>query len=451
MQPTLGALRKPTPDEWDAIMSARASIMHRFRYYVHPLYRYRYVVSDTLDTFASTSGGLIICGSEPLLEWESDVVGFALIHEIGHIRGRHLERGRQFSQRVSNLAGDMEINDDLLKDGVMPARTADQWVLPKTFDAEDGLLMEEYAQHISDFMSHESMKSPGSAGAGDSGTQGDDGSGGTVQIDEGREASSCGGIHSDAAAEGSGEKPLNDAQMKFVDFQFAKDIIASQTSGIGSSHSAPDHLLEWAREKMNPSVDWRKQLKAKMHGAVFSNTKMFMTWKRINRRAENTDIVPGRGSRLPSVLVGIDTSGSMLDSQLYQARADVESICSKVGIRGRNLRVFSVDTEAISDAKGVSTPRSIDIHRGGGTNMSAAFYYAAESRPRPEVFVLITDGMTPWPDEDPAPRMEKIVLLSVPPYDDTHSYTEGIKSRAPEWIRKSFIFMKDPKKQVSAA
>jgi len=71
--------------------------------------------------------------------------------------------------------------------------------------------------------------------------------------------------------------------------------------------------------------------------------------------------------------------------------------------------VISCDAQA-EVTKKVFDPRSVQLIGGGGTDMCVGIDAATKLKPRPDVIVTITDGITPWPDR--APAAEHITLLT---------------------------------------
>jgi predicted metal-dependent peptidase len=105
-----------------------------------------------------------------------------------------------------------------------------------------------------------------------------------------------------------------------------------------------------------------------------------------------------------SVIVIVDTSGSISSQRLGLALGTIHAILRVLRIR---VRVLSWDA-AFQGIQEVSTVRDVVLKGGGGTDMAAALQYAQECRPRPDLVVVVTDGYTPWPKE--APRVPMIVF-----------------------------------------
>jgi predicted metal-dependent peptidase len=48
--------------------------------------------------------------------------------------------------------------------------------------------------------------------------------------------------------------------------------------------------------------------------------------------------------------------------------------------------------------------KAINLKGGGGTEMAEGIRVAMQQRPRPDIVVTITDGITAWPADGPAAR-----------------------------------------------
>jgi len=91
--------------------------------------------------------------------------------------------------------------------------------------------------------------------------------------------------------------------------------------------------------------------------------------------------------------------------------------------------VYAVDTQA-QRLRGPITKR-ISLGGGGGTDMAAGVEAALTMRPSPDLVVVITDGLTPWPRY--RPRCPVIVaLLPTPP----------TRPETPPWAR--VVALSDP-------
>lgn len=96
------------------------------------LYAMTPVASEGLGTFAVDERGRLLIDPAKLAEWPVPQVAGVLLHEVGHVLRDHAGRAATIGatgaleRRVWNVAGDAEINDDLLEAGIeLPASLGD--------------------------------------------------------------------------------------------------------------------------------------------------------------------------------------------------------------------------------------------------------------------------------------------------------------------------------------
>jgi len=171
----------------------------------------------------------------------------------------------------------------------------------------------------------------------------------------------------------------------------------------------PAGMLRWAEEVLSPRVNWRKVLAAELRRAVFEvSGAVDYSYRRPSRRAAAVSgvVLPALRRPMPELAVVCDTSGSMTESLLAAALAEVEGLLRALGL-ARQVRVLACDT-AVAPAQRVTSARQVQLVGGGGTNMGAGIAAAVALRPRPAVTVVLTDGYTPWPAA--APKGTRVVV-----------------------------------------
>lgn len=175
--------------------------------------------------------------------------------------------------------------------------------------------------------------------------------------------------------------------------------------------NVPGHWARWAEEKLRPKVDWRRELAAAVRHAVADVAGAAdYSYRRPSRRQGQVGngkvLFPSLRRPVPSVAVVVDTSGSIDDTMLSQALAEISGILKGLGQR-EGVHVLAVDSQ-VHTCQRVFRPEQVKVAGGGGTDMGAGLYAASKLRPLPQVCVVITDGYTPWPDT--APRGMKVVI-----------------------------------------
>jgi predicted metal-dependent peptidase len=99
----------------------------------------------------------------------------------------------------------------------------------------------------------------------------------------------------------------------------------------------------------------------------------------------------------------------MSDGMLAQALGEVGGVLRSVGVARRDLRVICCDAQAY-EAQAVRELGRVELPGGGGTDMRRGIQAAADLRPAPNLIVVLTDGLTPWPSAPPE-RTQVVVGL----------------------------------------
>ncbi|WP_254897335.1 VWA-like domain-containing protein [Amycolatopsis sp. Hca4] len=128
----------------------------------------------------------------------------------------------------------------------------------------------------------------------------------------------------------------------------------------------------------------------------------------------------------------VDTSGSVSDAELGAALLEIAAIVRAVGGRRDLVSVLSCDAAAHITHQLCRAER-IPLVGGGGTDLRTGFAEALKGNPRPDVFVALTDGQTPWPDERPPGRtIVGLFPRHRPPDENNPGY---VPDTPPGWAR----------------
>ena len=159
---------------------------------------------------------------------------------------------------------------------------------------------------------------------------------------------------------------------------------------------------------MRPRLDWRRLLAAKVRSsaAAVSGASNY-SYARPSRRRMPRVVLPSLQHPVPRVAVIVDTSGSVDDELLGLAWAEVHGCLRSLGIRRDLLTVYAADA-AVRRLTGPPR-RQVSLIGGGGTDMAGAIGVVLAAQPRPDLAVVITDGLTPWPVA--RPRRDVIIAL----------------------------------------
>jgi len=393
------------PADVAKLQAARLWVAHQRPYYASVLYRCPIVLNDRIPTFATDAGWRIYVNPVHADRLSVEAYAAELIHEVNHLIRDHAGRARRLGVVTTeaherwNLAGDAEINDDLLADGLALDHT---WVLPATLGRPDDLTAELYYADLE-------VRPAGGAGRGPS----------------------CGSGAGGAAVPGQLDPAAVDApavsavEATIICHQVARDVL----DHVRDRGTAPGSLVRWAGELLSPRVDWRRELAGAVRAGLAAAGQADYSYQRFSRRDGQVPGVrlPGMIRPAPSVAVVIDTSGSMDAADLAIALGEVQGIVRNAGVADDCVTTLTVDTR-VADTRRVTDARQVGVMSRGGTDMRVGIEAAARLRPRPEVVVVLSDGATPWPERPPAGCRVILGLIG----------TTGAGRRAagvPSWLR----------------
>ena len=183
-----------------------------------------------------------------------------------------------------------------------------------------------------------------------------------------------------------------------------------RSKSIGSG--AGNTLLDWvAKSEAGNTAHWSEMLRRVL--VIASNQRMaggtIRTYRRPNFRLQcalpdTRIILPTTYDVRPNVYVGVDTSGSMMNSEdIGRALGNIERIFEEFQTRAE-VRISAIDTE-LGEFQSVKQIKDIEFTGGGGTDMvpfiNALNSYesgADKEHPPATLGILITDGYIDWED-----------------------------------------------------
>lgn len=218
------------------------------------------------------------------------------------------------------------------------------------------------------------------------------------------------------------------------------DLIRQQTAVEIKNHvknrgTVPAGLERWAKELLEPVIDWRRELASIVRRTYASVAgRKDYSYSRPSRRqaamrssGQNIILPAMRQPSPPIVGLVMDTSGSMSDDDLTWSLSEVQGVLRSIGGGSRTTRVFTCDAQ-VDEGKRVSNVSQVKMQGGGGTDMRVGIAAAMASHPKPDVVIVLSDGGTPWPTE-PLKGATLIIGLT----------DETTRSNCPEWARVVLI------------
>ena len=404
------------------IMAARILAQARWPYVSTLLYSLKLVESDPqeIPTMAVDTGWRLYYSPDFVMSESAEALATVLLHECMHCM---LEHGRRFEalpiagkrNTIWNYAGDCAINQ-VLDDAHMP------WteVTPVRYEniehqGVDRTMPTEVAYGV---MVAYQLEHP-----------------------EDEQDSDCGSVSGGKRRQYELDPDDSDSPANTVNQQ--DNILDSVSSAIISAQNngedIPDALSRIARDRLEPTLDWRKLLAFNLRSAV-SNVagRRDYTYARPSRRQGAINaaglkfILPAmRQPQPPCVAIVLDTSGSIGDDTLDVYLSEIRGIMNAVGISS-GVWVLPCDSKVHE----VEKIRSFDVTKvrikgGGGTDMSVGIQEALRIRPRANIVVTLTDGATPWPETKPVGSIIYLAVLT----------TKSFASYVPQWM--TTVIMED--------
>ncbi|KAH2389053.1 hypothetical protein KXW64_007991, partial [Aspergillus fumigatus] len=183
------------------------------------------------------------------------------------------------------------------------------------------------------------------------------------------------------------------------DTEIAAGMAAAKAMG-----KLPAELQRALTDVLEPKVDWREKIQALFARKIGSGS---FDWRRPDRRLITRDIyAPGRsGFGAGTVVVGIDTSGSIGPRELDMFMAEMSGILEDV--RPKRLVIMWCDAaigrvDECEDATDLMSIRAKGAPGGGGTSFIPVFEEITKMGLQPEALVYLTDGMGAFPNKEPA-------------------------------------------------
>lgn len=329
---------------------ARAQLVIRYPFFATLVLNTELKIADNYRgqpvPTAATDGRVIVCNPKFLDTLNVGQTVFLLAHEAGHIAMHHALRLRGRNPVLWNTACDYAINHLLVEDGL-------EFI-------EGGLLNPEYSSSA-EANYDKLLRNP--------------------------PKKQEGGIGPDLI-----DPNLTEVEAQALAQQVCA-VVAQAATMARLQGKLSAGLERFVGDLLNAKVPWQDVLREFMLDTIAAEE----SWARRNRRYDA--YMPSRHSTaLDSVGVILDTSGSIcgdvLTAMLSEVRAIAEMTCPA------SMRIMCADTAVVTDQLiEAGQPFEVEVKGGGGTDMRVPLERMGEHNPA--VVVLLTDGYTPWPDQEP--------------------------------------------------
>ena len=293
-----------------------------------------------------------------------------LIHETRHILGLHTVRKGDREHELFNIAADISINQ-IIKNLPEGAQYPETYDFPKNESAETyyELLKQEKEQQEKDKQEAEESGEEFSPGTNSQGNTKPD-------LTEGEEQTLD--VHDWQNCEGTGTEELQ----KSIAENMTKEAISQAK---GNLPGDIENILNLLKKK--PKISWKKELRKILSSR---NGTRIETRKRKNRRFPHRADLRGRKVQKdkPIVVVGVDTSGSMDDSDVLNGLVEINDVIKNIG----ELKIIQIDASIRgSEIFNKNKFKRFKRKGYGGTYMGACPKYIKEAKEKCDVLIMISD------------------------------------------------------------
>lgn len=188
---------------------------------------------------------------------------------------------------------------------------------------------------------------------------------------------------------------LNEAEKKLIEKQVQHQLVSIAEEMEKSSGSVPGELsslIERLRYVEPAKFDWKGYLRRFVGASIKSYT-------RILRRKPNKRYPDNPGLKIKyrnSVLVAIDTSGSVSDSEVKEFLNEIHHINKT----GSYVDIIQCDTK-IQSVEPFNPKKDFKVHGRGGTSFQPVIDYYNENRRKYTTLIYLTDGEATAPENCP--------------------------------------------------
>jgi predicted metal-dependent peptidase len=325
------------------------------------------VVDETTPT-ARTNGVNVNYGREFVDSLNDKQLAFLILHENMHKAYRHLQVWEKLWKKnasLANMACDYVINlqirdyDPSGQDVEMPTDTDGEAL---------GCIDEKYrgmdAHQVFLLLEKEQEEQQGG------------GSGGAQGMDE----------HDwENAQEGTPEEQE----------QVAKEIEGALRQGAILAGKMGGNVSREMQDLLTPKVNWKDALRDFVKTSTQGKDQT--TWRRLHKRYIGMDIImPSTyDEKVGSIVVAVDTSGSIGSAELAQFLGEVKCICDEVSPEKIDLLYWDTNVaghETYVGAELATLTETTQAKGGGGTSPECVPHYMKKESLNPECVIMLTDG-----------------------------------------------------------
>ena len=335
-------------------------------------------VDETTPT-ARTNGVNVNYGRAFVDSLTDKQLAFLILHENMHKAYRHLvvwEKLWKKNAQLANMACDYVINLQIFDYDPQ----GNEVEMPTDANGEAlGLIDEQYrgmdAHQVFILLEKQQQQKKSGGNAQGSGDESSEGKGGQGMDDHDWEN----------AQEGTPQEQE----------QIAKDIEGALRQGAILAGKMGGNVSRDINELLTPKVNWKDALRDFVKTSTQGKDQT--TWRRLHKRYIGMDIImPSTyDEKVGSIVVAVDTSGSIGGEELAQFLSEVKSICDEVSPEKIDLLYWDTNVaghETYMGAELASLTETTQAKGGGGTSPECVPFYMKEKNLEPECVIMLTDG-----------------------------------------------------------
>ena len=359
----------------EKLTTARIGLLLKAPFFGQLATRMTLTNADAWCGTAATDGRKFYYNSEFVDKMPLKQLEFLVGHEILHAVYDHMGRRGDRQPRLSNIAADYCVNQDLIEQRIGEKIS----VCPILFDNK---FKDMSYEEVYDYLYQNAKK---------------------INIDqleqmilddhlEEEDENGNGGSGDDDGDEQGGKRPrLSKEERDAIKDEIKGAVIAAaQSAGAGNLPSGVKRLL---RDLTEPVIGWKELLQQQIQSTI----KNDYTWARPSRKGWHMDaIMPGlKPGEMIDVCIAMDQSGSISEEDGKAFLGEIKGIME--AFDEYKITLWCFDTE-IYNVQTYTSDNIDDIMEyepagGGGTDFMANWEFMKDNAIEPKKFIMFTDGM----------------------------------------------------------
>ena len=329
---------------------------------------------------AATDGRKFYYNSEFVNKMPLKLLEFLVGHEILHAVYDHMGRRGDRQPRLSNIAADYCVNQDLVEQRIGEKIS----VVPILFDSKfKGQSYEEvydYLYENADKIDISQLEK--------------------MVLDEHLEDGDGDADDGNGSGKGNGRPKLSKEEAAAIRDEIKGAVIAAaQAAGAGNLPMGVKRLL---KDLTAPVIGWKELLQQQITAVI----KNDFTWARPSRRSWHMDaILPGlKPGDMIDICIGMDQSGSISEADSKAFLSEIKGIMEafdeyKITLWCFDTEIYNMQTYTSDNIDDIMTYEPMG---GGGTDFMANWEFMKENNIEPKKFIMFTDGMPcgEWGEEE---------------------------------------------------